>query len=66
MEDFLSEVLGVVAGAGEAVADGVDAPVLGDDKLLPRLRVTCHALANQLDKCFVCSFLIWGTLQLRL
>jgi hypothetical protein len=34
-EDFLSEVLGVGAGAGEAVADGVDAAVLGDHKLLP-------------------------------
>ena len=25
-----------------------------------------EALANQLDECFVCSFLIWGSLQLRL
>ena len=65
-EDFLSEVFGVGAGAGEAVADGVDAAVLGDDELLPGLGVTGHALANQLGECFVCSFLFWGSLQLRL
>ncbi len=65
-EDVLGEVFGVGAGAGEAVADGVDAPVLGDDKLLPGLRVSCHALAYQLGECFVCCFLFWGTLQLRL
>ena len=65
-EDVLGEVLGVGAGAGETVADGVDAAVLGDDKLLPGLRVTRHALANQFGECLVCCFLFWGTLQLRL
>jgi hypothetical protein len=65
-EDFLSEVFGIVAGAGEAVADGVDAAVLRDNELLPGLRIPRHALANQLDECFVCSFLIWGALQLCL
>jgi hypothetical protein len=65
-EDFLSEVFGVVTGSGEAVADGVDAAVLGDDELLPGLRIARHALANQLGKRFVCSILFWGSIQLRL
>ena len=65
-EDFLSEVFGIVAGAGEAIADGVDAAVLRDNELLPGLRIARHTLANQLDECFVCSFLIWGALQLCL
>ena len=65
-EDVLGEVFGVGAGAGEAVADGVDAPVLGDDELLPGLRVAGHALANQLGECFICGFLFWGALQLCL
>ena len=57
------EIFGVGAGAGEAVADGVDAAVLGDDKLLPRLGVASDALANQLGEGFLCGFLFWGTLQ---
>ncbi len=65
-EDVLGEVFGVAAGAGEAVADGVDAAVLGDDQLLPGLGVTGDALANQLGECFVCGFLFWGALQLGL
>jgi hypothetical protein len=40
--------------------------MLGDDQLLPGLRIARHALANQLGECFVCSFLFWGALQLRL
>jgi hypothetical protein len=65
-EDFLGEVFGVVAGAGETIADGVDAAMLRDDQLLPGLRIPRHALADQLDECFVRSFLIWGALQLCL
>jgi hypothetical protein len=65
-EDFLSEVFSIIAGAGEAVADGVDAAVLGDDQLLPGLRIPRHALAYQFDEYFVRSFLIWGALQLCL
>ncbi len=65
-EDFLREVFCVVAGAGETVADGIDTAMLGDDKLLPRLRIARHTLANQLGECFVCSFLFWGALQLCL
>jgi hypothetical protein len=65
-EDFLSEVLGIVAGTGEPVADGVDAAVLRDNELLPGLRIPRHTLANQLDECFVCSFLFWSALQLCL
>jgi hypothetical protein len=65
-EDLLSEVFGIIAGAGETVADGVDAAVLRDNELLPGLRIPRHTLANQLDECFVCSFLIWGALQLCL
>ena len=65
-EDVLGEVFGVGAGAGEAVADGVDAPMLGDDKLLPGLRVPGHALANQLGDGFLRGFLFWRSLQLGL
>jgi hypothetical protein len=65
-EDFLCKVFCIIAGASEAVADGVNAAVLGDDELLPGLRIARHTLANQFDECFVCSFLIWGSLQLRL
>ena len=65
-EDVLGEVFGVGAGAGEAVADGVDAAVLGDDELLPGLRVAGHALADQFGECFICGFLFWGALQLCL
>ena len=46
-EDLLGEVLGIGAGSGETVADGVDAAMLGDDQLLPGLGVACHALAYQ-------------------
>ena len=65
-EDLLGEVLGIRAGAGEAVADGVDPPVLGDDELLPGLRVAGHALANQFGEGFLRGFLFWRTLQLCL
>ena len=65
-EDVLGEVFGVGGGAGETVADGVDAAVLGDDKLLPGLRIARHALAYQLGECFLCGFLFWGALQLCL
>ncbi len=65
-EDVLGEIFRVGAGAGETIADGVDAPVLGQDELLPCLRIAGHALAYQLGECFICSFLFWGTLQLCL
>jgi len=46
-EDLLREVFGVGSRAGEAVADGVDAPVLGADKLTSGRGVSGEALANQ-------------------
>ena len=65
-EDVLGEVFGVGGGAGEAVADGVDAAVLGDDELLPRLRVAGDALANQLADGLLLGFLFRRSLQLSL
>jgi hypothetical protein len=65
-EDVLGEVFGVGAGACEAIADGVDASVLGRDKLLPGLRIAGHALAYQFGKRFVCKFLFCRTFQLCL
>ena len=52
-EDVLGQVLGVRGRAGEPVADGVNAPVLRDDKLLPGLLVARHALAHQLAECLL-------------
>src|SRR3984885_2972517 len=46
-EDLLGEVLGIGAGSGETVADGVDAAMLGDDQLLPGRGAACHPLAYQ-------------------
>jgi hypothetical protein len=37
--------------------------VLGDDELLPGLRITGHALANQLGYGFLRGFLFWRALQ---
>src|ERR1700722_5586234 len=65
-EDVLGEVFCVGGGAGKTVADSVNTPVLGDDELLPGLRVTSHALAYQLGDGFLCCFLFWGALQLCL
>ena len=65
-KDLLGEVFCVAAGAGEAVADGVDTAMLGGDQLLPCLGVASHALAHQLGYCFLRCFLFRGTLQLRL
>ena len=66
-EDVLGEVFGVGGGAGEAVADGVDAPVLGDDKLLPGVGVAGEALANEFGhsflRGFLCGCLLWRALQ---
>ena len=63
-EDVLGEVFGVGAGAGEAVADRVDAAMLRDDELLPRLGVAGHALADEPGERFICSILFWRPLQL--
>src|SRR5271170_2036845 len=56
-EDVLGKVLGVGAGGGKTVADGVDTAVLREDKLLPGLRIAGHALAYQFGESFICSFL---------
>ena len=65
-EDVLGQVLGVGGGAGEAVADGVDAAVLRDDELLPGLLIARHALADQLAESLLRGFLFWRPLQIRL
>ena len=65
-EDVLGQVFGVAGRAGKPVADGVNAPVLRDDKLLPGLLVARHALADQLAECLLRGFLFGRALQSRL
>ena len=65
-EDVLGEIFGVGGRSGETVADGVDAAMLGDDELLPGLRVAGDALANQLADGFLLGFLFRRSLQLSL
>ena len=62
-EDVLGQVFGVGGRAGEAVADGVDAAVLRDDELLPRLLVAGHALADEPRESFLLGLLFGGALQ---
>src|SRR6185369_3254488 len=46
-EDFLGEVLGVVARSGEAIADVVNAPVVALNDLLPGHDVAGYAATDQ-------------------
>src|ERR1700730_2264994 len=65
-EDVLGQVLGVTGRAGEAVADGIDAAMLRDDKLLPGLRVAGDALGKQLADGLLLGLLFRRALQLDL
>ena len=46
-EDFLGEVLGIVARAGKSIADVVDAPVIALHNFLPRSRIARNTAAYQ-------------------
>ena len=65
-EDVLRKVFRIGGGSREAVADSVNTPMLGNNQLLPGLRVASHALAHQFGDGFLCCFLFWGALQLCL
>src|SRR5208283_1681496 len=47
-EDILGEVLSVGRVAGKAVAEPVDAPMMGAHQLGPRSGITVHAVADDL------------------
>ena len=46
-EDFLGEILGVVGGSGEAIADVIDTAVIGLDDFFPGSRIAGDAAAHQ-------------------
>ena len=52
-KDLLGQVLGVRRGAGKAVADAVNAAVLGADKLLPGGRIAEKAMHDQMTQPFL-------------
>src|ERR1019366_10068233 len=62
-EDVLGQVLGVRGRSREPVADGINAPVLRDDQLLPGLLIARHALADQPAECLLRGFLFGRALQ---
>ncbi len=62
-EDVLGDVFGVGAVVGEAVADAVDAFVLGGDELMPGASVAGEAEGDELGEGVLLGLLLGGPLH---